>query len=517
MFNFFRKNLTYQKGQITVTDPAVREKLDFHHLTEDDLGIIKAWSEVCRGSLDNLVDIFYDHVKKGRETSRILQKFTTVERQRPLLTRYILTMFNGRIDDEYVSYRVHVGRTHDRIDLDSNWYVAMYEVIRNVLIDSVRKAGATRRDMILFRDSLQRLIQVDIALVITALTDSRREKIESLGAESVRKFNEAKAFLDEEARVLNQVSQRYLTERMEGKFEGQYAEIQKTLNFTIDTLFESLSQIAVGAEQVATASDEINKASQSLAQGSSEQAATLEEMAANFQEMVTMSTRNAEKAEVAQTLTKTANTSATKGGSSMSQLSMAMDKIKASSDSTAKIVKTIEEIAFQTNLLALNAAVEAARAGDAGKGFAVVAEEVRNLAMRSAEAAKNTAQLIDESVSNTQEGVRLNEEVLQNLNEIQTQIQKVSSMVGEIAFDNSIQQQNIHQINTSIDQISIVTQQSAASSEETASAAEELSAQSQIMLNMVDSFHLGNASHNSSGRAYRNDRSFIQEPDETFH
>lgn len=491
MFGLFKKQRTVGRGIISASQREVLDKLEFHQLTEEDLGRISAWADVCRGSLDHLVDTFYAHIAKKSATQDILKKHTTIERQRPVLSRYVLTMFDGKIDDAYVRMRVHVGHVHDKIDLDSNWYVAMYEIIRTVLVDAVRKAGANRDEVEAFQNSLQRLIQVDIAIVLTALTDSRRGQIEELNQENMRKFEEAKQFLNEEARVLEKVSARDLTDRMTGDFAGQYADLRDMLNQTIDNLFDSISQIANGSEQVANASDEINKASQALAQGSSEQAATLEEMSANFQEIVGLSIRNAEKAETAQKLTENARRSTEKGGESMNHLSEAMNKIKHSSDSTAKIVKTIEEIAFQTNLLALNAAVEAARAGDAGRGFAVVAEEVRNLAMRSAEAAKNTAQMIDESVSNTHAGVRLNEEVLENLGDIQNQIRKVSSMVGEIASDNSVQQTTIAQINTAIEQINIVTQQTAASSEETASASEELAGQSQEMLSMINSYELG--------------------------
>jgi methyl-accepting chemotaxis protein len=177
----------------------------------------------------------------------------------------------------------------------------------------------------------------------------------------------------------------------------------------------------------------------------------------------------------------------------MQKLSAAMDAIKKSADATAKIVKTIDEIAFQTNLLALNAAVEAARAGDAGKGFAVVAEEVRNLAMRSAEAAKNTANLIEESVRNADGGVQINEDVSRNLQEIRDQIKKVSDVMAEIAAASEQQSQGVDQITTAVEQMNTVTQQTAANAEESASAAQELSAQAEEMLGMVSHFKLTNS------------------------
>lgn len=168
----------------------------------------------------------------------------------------------------------------------------------------------------------------------------------------------------------------------------------------------------------------------------------------------------------------------------------AIDRIKASSDETAKIVRTIDEIAFQTNLLALNAAVEAARAGDAGKGFAVVAEEVRNLAMRSAEAAKSTAQLIEESVANADGGVALNMEVLSNLKAIQEQVIQVSDVMEEISSGADHQSRGVEQITTAVEQMNQVTQQTAANAEEGSSASDELTAQAQELRRLVNGYQI---------------------------
>jgi methyl-accepting chemotaxis protein len=203
-----------------------------------------------------------------------------------------------------------------------------------------------------------------------------------------------------------------------------------------------------------------------------------------------MAKQNSANSQEARALADTARASAERGVDSMNRLSEAVQGIKTSSDETAKIVKTIDEIAFQTNLLALNAAVEAARAGEAGRGFAVVAEEVRNLAMRSAEAAKNTADLIDESVKNAEGGVNTNEEVLSNLAEIREGVNKVGDVMTEIAAGSDQQSEGISQINVAVDQMNKVTQQNAANSEESASAAEELSAQATEMQSLVATYQL---------------------------
>jgi methyl-accepting chemotaxis protein len=174
----------------------------------------------------------------------------------------------------------------------------------------------------------------------------------------------------------------------------------------------------------------------------------------------------------------------------MGRLSQSIERIKASADETAKIVKTIDEIAFQTNLLALNAAVEAARAGDAGRGFAVVADEVRNLAMRSAEAARITAQLIANSVRNAEEGVQYNREVMANLSEINTRVRRVGDVMTEIASASDAQSKAVVQTNAAMVELSRLTQQNAATSEETASASEELSGQAGSLIDMVNEFRV---------------------------
>ncbi|MHC5083336.1 MAG: methyl-accepting chemotaxis protein [Planctomycetota bacterium] len=247
-----------------------------------------------------------------------------------------------------------------------------------------------------------------------------------------------------------------------------------------------ISDLGEGAAQVSSASTQVSAASQSLAEGATEQAAGLEETSSSLEEMSSMTKQNADNAEQANLLTDETSSSAGEGSQSMGKMSSAIEEIRKSSDETAKIIKVIDEIAFQTNLLALNAAVEAARAGEAGKGFAVVAEEVRNLAIRSAEAAKNTSELIEESVRNSQHGVEISEEVTKVFEDIVGKIEKTSNLVGEIAAASSEQAQGIDQVNTAVSQMDKVTQQNAANAEESASASEELNAQAEQMNFVVE-------------------------------
>ncbi|MGF1633592.1 MAG: methyl-accepting chemotaxis protein [Phycisphaerae bacterium] len=254
---------------------------------------------------------------------------------------------------------------------------------------------------------------------------------------------------------------------------------------TNSVLSRMAGMLANGADQVAAASAQVSSASQSLAQGSSEQAAALEETSSSLEEMSSQTKKNAETAQQAAALADDAQQAAGRGNVSMTKMGQAINDIQASAQETAKIIKVIDEIAFQTNLLALNAAVEAARAGEAGKGFAVVAEEVRNLAMRSAEAAKNTSQLIEQSVGNSRNGVTIAQEVGKVLAEITQSSEKVNGLIAEIAAATREQSTGIEQVNQAVGQMDKVTQQNAANAEESAAASEELASQAAQLQQVV--------------------------------
>jgi len=273
--------------------------------------------------------------------------------------------------------------------------------------------------------------------------------------------------------------------------------LKKTLRRVVDGLGE-------GAEQVAAASSEVATASQTLAEGASEQAASLEETGASLEEMTSMVRRNAEAANKAKALANETRTAADSGTSAMAEMQSAMNDIKTSSADIAKIVKSIDEIAFQTNILALNAAVEAARAGEAGLGFAVVADEVRNLAQRSAASAKETAEKIEDAITKSERGVQISAKVAENFSQITLKTREVDQCVAEIATASNEQAQGIAQVNTAVTQMDKVTQANAASAEESASASQELNAQASAVKDSLrtlrDFLGLADASGHTSAR-----------------
>jgi methyl-accepting chemotaxis protein len=246
-----------------------------------------------------------------------------------------------------------------------------------------------------------------------------------------------------------------------------------------------MKNLSGGARQVAAASDQVSASSQTLAQGSGEQAASLEETASSMEEMSSMTRQNADNARLANSLMQEAGKVVAQANISMKELRGAMEKITSASDETAKIIKSIDEIAFQTNLLALNAAVEAARAGEAGAGFAVVADEVRSLAVRAAEAAKNTSDLIEGNLQNIKRGAGLVASTDQAFSQMEENSRKASELVAEIAAASGEQAQGIEQINKAAGEMDRVTQQVAANAEETAASSEELSAQAETLNEMV--------------------------------
>ena len=250
-------------------------------------------------------------------------------------------------------------------------------------------------------------------------------------------------------------------------------------------IFRIIAGLTDGSQEVSSAAGQVSSAAQSLAEGSSEQAASIEETSSSLEEMSSMTRRNADNAQQANSLTNEAKVLVQDANGSMSQLSQSMGEISQASEETSKIIKTIDEIAFQTNLLALNAAVEAARAGEAGAGFAVVADEVRSLAMRAADAAKNTANLIEGTMKKVKDGSDLVTRSNDAFQKVAVSAGKVADLVSEISAASNEQAKGIGQINVAVTELDKLTQQNAANAEESASAAEEMSAQAETMLSNV--------------------------------
>jgi len=265
----------------------------------------------------------------------------------------------------------------------------------------------------------------------------------------------------------------------------------------VDSLNGMFGEIQRSTDQVSTGASQISDGAQALAQGTTQQAASLEELSGSITEIAERTKENAATADEASKLSASIKEDAEKGIQQMDGMISAVKDINDASHSIGDIIKTIDDIAFQTNILALNAAVEAARAGQHGKGFAVVAEEVRNLASKSAQAAKDTSEIIQNTIEKSEFGSRIAGETAQSLQEIGTGITESNRLVAEIATASEEQSQNISQINTGINQVSQVVQQNSATAEQSAAASEEMSGQSTMLKQLITQFKLKDEDNNS--------------------
>ncbi len=299
-------------------------------------------------------------------------------------------------------------------------------------------------------------------------------------------------YIDEVSSVLNQIADGNLVFTLTYDYAGEFAKVKTALENISDTLNDTMANINQASEQVASGSDQVSSGAQALSQGATEQASSVEELAATINEISGHISKNAENAREASDQASMTAEELEQGKVQMQSMTNAMDEIDHSASEIEKIIKTIEDIAFQTNILALNAAVEAARAGAAGKGFAVVADEVRNLASKSAEASKNTASLIEATLSAVKEGKVIADATAASFDKIMEMSGRSAEIVHDISDASQEQAASVAQVTQGIDQISSVVQTNSATAEESAAASEELSGQAQILKGLVAKFKLKN-------------------------
>ena len=303
-------------------------------------------------------------------------------------------------------------------------------------------------------------------------------------------INTIKGYIDEIAYVLSEVAKGDLLVDIRSEYRGDFVELKNSINTIIGSLNGVLGDINTAAEQVAAGSRQVSDGNQEISQGATEQAASIEELSASITQIAEQIRQSAANTATATDLADKSKRAADTGNDKMMGMLKSMQEINESSSSISKIIKVIDDIAFQTNILALNAAVEAARAGAHGKGFAVVAEEVRNLAARSANAAKETTTLIEGSIRKVEAGTQIANDTALALSSIVEGSDRSLALLAQISVASSEQATGIAQINRGIEQLSAVVQTNSATAEEGAAASEELSSQAELLKSMIGNFRL---------------------------
>ena len=347
----------------------------------------------------------------------------------------------------------------------------------DAVVSPIQEASVVLEDMA--AGNLDKRVEGDYQGDHAIIKDALNTTLDSLGN-----------YVHEISTILNEMSQSNFAISVEADYQGDFEPIKTSLNEIIATFNKLLLEMNRAAEQVAAGARQVSDGSQSLSQGATEQASSIEQLTASMMAISEQTRQNALSAnEVNQLVSQTAN-KAGEGNESMQQMQQAMREISNASASISKIIKVIDDIAFQTNILALNAAVEAARAGTHGRGFAVVAEEVRNLAARSAQAASETTDLIENSISKTKTGTTIADSTAKALTEIVADITSAAELVGQIAEASNDQATAITQVNQGVDQVSNVVQSNSATSEQSAAISEELSSQAETLQAMIAQFNL---------------------------
>jgi methyl-accepting chemotaxis protein len=499
----------------------LEDRIIFTGITQETRQQLKKMGPTVARHMPSALDAFYTHLDQFPQTRQMFRTTDMKSRARTAQLSHWERICNGQFSSDYAASVQRIGSVHARIGLEPKWYVGAYafvsgHVIRAIVADAEQPKGWLRRapnpDMAEQIVAFVQAMLLDVELSLSVYFDLAEKA--RLASEHAQAEISAKAVLDAQESVVSTFGRAFtalaeadLSVRLEEDVPTTFEPMKQDFNRAVTSLGEAIQLARTISSQVAESAEDIQAGAHDLSSRTVQQATSLEETAATTEELAASVKASALSSRRAADLSSEAMGVAQEGGSIVSRAVEAMARIETASQKISDITDVIDEIAFQTNLLALNAAVEAARAGDAGKGFAVVASEVRTLAQRSSEAAKEITALINASVSEVEQGVRLVRSAGDVLDKIVDASRKVAQTVADISQATNEQANGIESMSQAVADLDQITQQNAGMAESSAASAASLGDQVEQLSAAVARFHIedsgGTASLRSVARTMR--------------
>lgn len=486
----------------------INDKLTFIGMDKGQAAELAAVKPLIEQTVGHALDRFYSHATANPETARHFQDASHIEHAKQKQVDHWSLIATGKFDLKYIEGVTRIGKVHARLGLEPKWYIGGYSLILEELVSSILKSElkgfGTAKKGAKAAKSIAAVVKaalIDMDYAISVYLDELSEERAKAEREREHLKEEQDKALNALERALAALAQGNLRSSIEEPLAADYDDLKDNFNFAVTKLNDAFVEIVASVRQSTSQTQELSGATDDMARRTEQQAAALEETAAAIEQITTISRQSAERTVQARQLVDQTATEAAQSGETVSKAVDAMGKIETSSKKITQIISVIDEISFQTNLLALNAGVEAARAGEAGRGFAVVAQEVRELAQRSASAAKEIKGLIETSFSDVLRGVELVNETGAALNNIGSQVQTISEHFASISQSAQEQSTGISEINSSVNSMDHITQQNAAMVEQTNAATQTLLGINHTLSQLVSRFDVsGQASQSAQLR-----------------
>ncbi len=473
------------------------ERLAFLGLGPEQKKNLAALKPAIVASLSGSLDDFYTKARAVPDTAKFFANEAHIQHAKSMQIKHWSRIASASFDSEYTTAVTAIGRTHARLGLEPRWYIGGYALILEGIIKAVvdaqfkgfmfeKKGKQVAKDITVAVKAALLDMDYSISVYLEALAEERAAS----ELEQQRMKQEQQQVLSLLNTALNHMAQGDLTSRMDGDLAAEFDGLKTNFNTALAKLSGAFSEIVEESHKISANTRELTSSTDDMARRTEQQAASLEQTAAALEQITTISRQSAQRTEQAQDIVKSSAEEAARSRHIVTEAVEAMSAIEHSSQKITQIVSVIDEIAFQTNLLALNAGVEAARAGEAGKGFAVVAQEVRELAQRSANAAKEIRVLIDKSSQDVANGVSLVSRTGEALNSIGGKVDHIQDHIGAITQAVQEQAMGIQEINSAISSMDQLTQQNAAMVEETNAATHGLSDISSNLAALVSRFNV---------------------------